>query len=138
MLINGKGIPTTGRIPTTMPKFTKIVVTKIKLNPPIVNLQNLSRAADSYSGPLLIWIMAKITNLASIASKHKSPQMYLKNSGVWQSKINDYLSFIKNQTNDDLNSMQKKIYELELSLKGLIKKDFWIELESLICQLGPN
>ena len=96
------------------------------------------RKADSYSGPLLIWIMAKITNLASIASKHKSPQMYLKNSGVWQSKINDYLSFIKNQTNDDLNSMQKKIYELELSLKGLIKKDFWIELESLICQLGPN
>ena len=46
MLINGKGIPTTGRIPTTMPKFTKIVVTKIKLNPPIVNLQNLSRALN--------------------------------------------------------------------------------------------
>ena len=96
------------------------------------------RKADSYSGPLLIWIMAKITNLASIASKNKNPQMYLKNNGVWQSKINDYLSFIKNQTKEDLNSMQKKIYELELSLKGLIKKDFWIELESLICKLGPN
>ncbi len=53
------------------------------------------RKADSYSGPLLIWIMAKITNLASIASKNKNPQMYLKNNGVWQSKINDYLSFIK-------------------------------------------
>ena len=96
------------------------------------------RKADSYSGPLLIWIMAKITNHASIASKHKNPQTYLKNNGVWQSKINDYLSFIKNQTKEDLNLMQKKIYELELSLKGLIRKDFWIELESLICKLGPN
>lgn len=96
------------------------------------------RKADSYSGPLLIWIMAKITNHASIASKHKNPQTYLKDNGVWQSKINDYLSFIKNQTKEDLNLMQKKIYELELSLKGLIRKDFWIELESLICKLGPN
>jgi len=96
------------------------------------------RKADSYSGPLLIWIMAKITNHASIASKHKNPQTYLKNNGVWQSKINDYLSFIKNQTKEDLNLMQKKIYELELSLKGLIRKDFWIELESLICKLGSN
>ena len=46
MLINGSGMPTTGRIPTTIPKLTKIVVTKIKLNPPIVNLQNLSRALN--------------------------------------------------------------------------------------------
>ena len=96
------------------------------------------RKADSYSGPLLIWIMGKITSLASLASRHKSPQIYLKDNGVWQSKINDYLSFMKNQTKEDLELMQKSIYDLELSLKGLIKKDFWIELESLICKLGPN
>lgn len=96
------------------------------------------RKADSYSGPLLIWIMGKITSLASLASRDKSPQIYLKDNGVWQSKINDYLSFMKNQTKEDLELMQKSIYDLELSLKGLIKKDFWIELESLICKLGPN
>ena len=45
---------------------------------------------------------------------------------------------MKNQTKEDLELMQKSIYDLELSLKGLIKKDFWIELESLICKLGPN
>ena len=96
------------------------------------------RKADSYSGPLLIWIMGKITSLASLASRDNSPQIYLKDNGVWQSKINDYLSFMKNQTKQDLELMQKSIYDLELSLKGLIKKDFWIELESLICKLGPN
>jgi DNA polymerase-3 subunit delta len=96
------------------------------------------RKADSYSGPLLIWIMGKITSLASLASRDNSPQIYLKDNGVWQSKINDYLSFMKNQTKEDLELMQKSIYDLELSLKGLIKKDFWIELESLICKLGPN
>ena len=46
MLINGRGIPTTGRIPTTMPRLTKIVVIKIKLRPPMVNLQNLSLALN--------------------------------------------------------------------------------------------
>ena len=96
------------------------------------------RKADSYSGPLLVFILGKITNLASLASHEKSPQTYLKNNGVWQSKMNDYLSFIKNQTQEDLNLMQKYIYDLDLCLKGLVKKDFWLELESLICRLGAS
>ena len=44
MLINGKGIPTIGIIPITIARLIKIVETKIKLKPPIVNLQNLSLA----------------------------------------------------------------------------------------------
>ena len=44
MLINGKGIPTTGIIPTTIARFIKIVERNKRLNPPIVSLQNLSLA----------------------------------------------------------------------------------------------
>ena len=96
------------------------------------------RRADAYSGPLLIWIMSKITNLASLAYQDKNPKVFLKNSGIWQSKINDYLIFIKKQNQNNLDLAQKNIYELELSLKGLIKKDFWSELESLIFKLGTS
>jgi len=96
------------------------------------------RRADAYSGPLLIWIMSKITNLASLAYQDKNPKVFLKNNGIWQSKINDYLIFIKKQNQSNLDLAQKNIYELELSLKGLIKKDFWSELESLIFKLGTS
>ena len=44
MLINGSGIPTTGIIPATIERFINKVDAKTKLNPPIVNLQNLSLA----------------------------------------------------------------------------------------------
>ena len=37
-------MPTTGIMPTTIPRFIKSVEAKIKLSPPILNLQNLSRA----------------------------------------------------------------------------------------------
>ena len=42
--MRGIGIPTTGRIPTTMPRLMNNVEANTKLNPPIVNLQNLSLA----------------------------------------------------------------------------------------------
>ena len=96
------------------------------------------RKADSYSGPLLIWIISKITTLAFLASREAKPQLFLKNNGVWQSKINDYMSFIKKQSDNDLDIMQRNIYDLELALKGMIKKDFWLELESMICRLDVN
>ena len=47
MLIKGNGIPTTGIIPTTIPKFINIVEINIKLRPPIVSLQNLSLASNA-------------------------------------------------------------------------------------------
>ena len=42
--MNGSGIPTTGIIPTTIARFINTVDINSKLNPPIVNLQNLSLA----------------------------------------------------------------------------------------------
>ena len=45
---------------------------------------------------------------------------------------------IKKQSDNDLDIMQRNIYDLELALKGMIKKDFWLELESMICRLDVN
>ena len=43
-LISGKGIPTTGKSPITMPIFMNSVDIKTRVNPPITSLQNLSLA----------------------------------------------------------------------------------------------
>ena len=42
--MNGRGTPTTGNKPVTIPRFMNKVDAKIKLSPPIANLQNLSLA----------------------------------------------------------------------------------------------
>ena len=42
------------------------------------------------------------------------------------------------EVDNDLDIMQRNIYDLELALKGMIKKDFWLELESMICRLDVN
>ena len=44
MLTKGSGIPTTGINPTTIARLINKVDAKIRLSPPIVNLQNLSLA----------------------------------------------------------------------------------------------
>ena len=47
LLINGKGIPTTGSSPTTIHKFIIKFAAKVRLSPPITNLQNLSLAVNA-------------------------------------------------------------------------------------------
>ena len=44
LLIKGRGIPTTGRRPTTIDKLIIKLAAKVNVNPPITNLQNLSLA----------------------------------------------------------------------------------------------
>ncbi len=47
LLINGSGIPTTGSSPTTIDKLIMRLAAKVKLIPPITNLQNLSLALSA-------------------------------------------------------------------------------------------
>ena len=47
LLINGKGMPTTGSRPTTMHKLIIKFAAKVRLSPPITNLQNLSLAFNA-------------------------------------------------------------------------------------------
>ena len=46
-LMKGKGMPTTGSSPTTMHKFIIKFAAKVRLKPPITNLQNRSRALNA-------------------------------------------------------------------------------------------
>ena len=47
LLINGRGIPTTGRRPTTIDKFIIKFDANVKVIPPITSLQNLSLALNA-------------------------------------------------------------------------------------------
>jgi hypothetical protein len=47
LLIKGKGIPTTGRSPTTMLKLIIRLAAKVNIKPPITSLQNLSLALSA-------------------------------------------------------------------------------------------
>ena len=47
LLIKGKGMPTTGREPTTIHKFIIRFAAKVRLRPPITSLQNLSLALNA-------------------------------------------------------------------------------------------
>jgi hypothetical protein len=47
LLIKGKGMPTTGRSPTTMHKLIIRFAAKVRLRPPITSLQNLSLALNA-------------------------------------------------------------------------------------------
>ena len=47
LLMKGKGMPTTGSSPTTMHKFIIKFAAKVRLKPPITNLQNRSRALNA-------------------------------------------------------------------------------------------
>ena len=47
LLINGRGMPTTGSRPTTIHKFIIKFAAKVRLRPPITNLQNLSLALNA-------------------------------------------------------------------------------------------
>ena len=47
LLINGSGIPTTGMSPTTIHKFIIKFAAKVRVSPPITNLQNLSLAFNA-------------------------------------------------------------------------------------------
>ena len=47
LLINGKGIPTTGSNPTTIHKLIIKFAANVRLRPPITSLQNLSLAFNA-------------------------------------------------------------------------------------------
>ena len=64
MLTKGKGIPTTGIIPTTIERFIKTVDRNIRLNPPIVSLQKRSLALSARYKHL-----SKI-NINTVRSRH--------------------------------------------------------------------
>ncbi len=48
------------------------------------------------------------------------------------------MSFIKKHSLKDLIELQRNVFELDLANKGLIKKNFWDELDTLIIKLTAS
>jgi hypothetical protein len=62
----------------------------------------------------------------------------LEKSGVWSNKVSSYMNFIKFHSLQKLISMQKNVYELDLTSKGLSKNSFWDDIDRMIVNLTTN
>jgi len=86
----------------------------------------------------LVWIIGKIVTISAIAKQNTNPRLSLEKSGIWSSKISSYMNFIKFHSLQKLISMQKNVYELDLTSKGLSQKNFWDDVDRMIVNLTTN
>ena len=94
--------------------------------------------SEAHYAPLLVWMIGKIITNSSIAKQNKNPKLSLENSGIWNSKIASYMNFVKFHSLQNLISLQKNVYELDLTSKGLSKKNFWDDLDRMIISMTTN
>ena len=94
--------------------------------------------SEAHYAPLLVWIIGKIVNSASYARQNQNPKISLEKSGVWKNKISDYMVFIRHHSLKKLIQLQKNVFELDIVSKGLVKKDFWNELDDIVIDLTSN
>ena len=94
--------------------------------------------SDAHYAPLLVWIIGKIVTSSAIAKQNANPKLSLEKSGIWSSKIASYMKFIKFHSLQKLISFQKNVYELDLTTKGLSKKNFWDDVDRIIVNLTKN
>jgi len=94
--------------------------------------------SEAHYAPLLVWIIGKIVTSSAIAKQNENPKLSLEKSGIWSSKIASYMKFIKFHSLQKLISLQKNVYELDLSNKGLSKKNFWDDVDRMIISLTKN
>ena len=103
-----------------------------------LRITNSIKYSEAHYAPLLVWIIGKIITSSAIAKQNTNPKLSLEKSGIWNSKIASYMNFIKFHSLQKLISMQKNVYELDLTSKGLSKKNFWDEVEKMIVNLTTN
>ncbi len=96
---------------------------------------NSIKESEAHYAPLLVWIIGKIVNNSTLAKQNLKPQISLQKSGVWSNKISLYINFMKVHSLQKLISLQKNIYELDLTSKGLNKKNFWNDIDNIIIKM---
>ena len=94
--------------------------------------------SEAHYAPLLVWIIGKIVTSSAIAKQNTNPKLSLEKSGIWSSKIASYMNFIKFHSLQKLISLQKNVYELDLTSKGLSKKNFWDDVDRMIISMTTN
>ena len=90
---------------------------------------------DSQNSAPLIWMIAKIINACLESSQAANKKSALIKSGVWSSKISQYLSLIKHSKTSEFMKLSDQILRLDLINKGIIKSNVWEQMEKIILQL---
>ena len=103
-----------------------------------LRIVNSIKESEAHYAPLLVWIIGKIINNSTAAKQNSSAQSSLQKSGVWSNKMSSYINFIKIHSLQKLVSLQKNIYELDLTGKGLNKRNFWDDIDNLIIKMTTN
>ena len=103
-----------------------------------LRIVNSIKESEAHYAPLLVWIIGKIINNSTAAKQNSSAQSSLQKSGVWSNKMSSYINFIKIHSLQKLVSLQKNIYELDLTSKGLNKRNFWDDIDNLIIKITTN
>ena len=96
------------------------------------------KESEAHYAPLLVWIIGKIVNNSTSAKQNSNPKLSLQKTGVWSNKISLYINFIKIHSLQKLIGLQKNIYELDLSSKGLNKRNFWDDIDNIIIKMTSN
>ena len=103
-----------------------------------LRITNSIKDCEAHYAPLLVWIIGKIVTSSAIAKQNTNPRLSLEKSGIWSNKIPGYMNFIKFHSLQKLISIQKNVYELDLTSKGLSKKNFWDDVDRMIVNLTTN
>ena len=90
---------------------------------------------DSQNSAPLIWMIAKIINACLESSQAANKKSALIKSGVWSSKISQYLSLIKHSKTSEFMKLSDQVLRLDLINKGIIKSNVWEQIEKIILQL---
>jgi len=99
---------------------------------------NTIKELEAHYAPLLVWIIGKVINNSTAAKQNSNPQSSLQKSGVWSNKISSYINFMKVHSLQKLIDLQKNIYELDLTTKGLNKRNFWNDIDNIIIKMTSN
>ena len=96
---------------------------------------NFMRENDRKNSAPVVWIIAKVINACLESLITTNQKSALINSGVWSSKINTYLNFIKQAKAKEFLSLNKEILKIDLINKGLMKAETWEQIERVILKL---
>ena len=96
---------------------------------------NFMKEHDRQNSAPVIWIIAKVINSCLESLKSSNKKSALINSGVWSSKINLYLNFIKQATAKEFLSLNEEILKVDLINKGLMRAETWEQIERVILRL---
>ena len=101
----------------------------------VIKTINYMKEQDRQNSAPIIWIVAKVINSCLESLKAKDKKAALIRSGVWSSKINLYLDFLKEAKINEFLKLNEEILKVDLINKGLMKAETWEQIDRVILRL---